>query len=84
MLALDDLRKKKRGKNRMKPRHIAVLIAVGGIFLVTGLVTVLQSALVPTVMMLAGAAIAAVGVSQFLARRRGLRRNSGMNRSRGL
>ena len=83
-LALDDLRKKKRGKNRMKPRHVAALFAVAGIFLVTGLVTVWQSAPIPTIMTLVGAAIAAAGARRLLARRSGPRKNSDINRSRGL
>ena len=83
-LALDDLRKKKHNRNKMKPKHIAALIAVAGILLVTGLVTVLQSAPVPTVVVLAGAEIAAVGARQFLTRRGGQRRKIGMARSRRL
>ena len=79
--ALDDLKKKKRNRNRMRTKHIAALIAVAGIFLVTGLVTLMQSAPIPTIMTLIGAAIAAVGARGFLDSRRGPRMKSGMTRS---
>ena len=68
--ALDDLKKKKRNRNRMKTKHIAILIAVAGIFLGTGLITMIQSAPVPTIMTLLGAAITGIGLVRFSARRR--------------
>ena len=78
-LALDDLKKKKHNRNKMKPKHIAALIAVAGIFLVSGLVTVAQSAPAPTIMILAGAAITGMGLMQLITRRRSPNANGGEN-----
>ena len=69
-LALDDLRKKRRNKNKMKSRHTAALIAVAGIFLAAGLLSLLESAPMPTIMALMGAAITGIGLNQLLTRRR--------------
>ena len=68
-LAFDDLRKKKHNKNRMRPKHIAALIAVAGIFTATGLFNLLDSATLPTIVTLAGAVIMGIGLKQLLARR---------------
>lgn len=59
---LYELGRRKGKRNRLRPKHIWALIAVSGLFLVTGLANMLASSTGPTIVTLGGVAIMGVGL----------------------